>query len=321
VREEDHRVRNGYTLIPEYVVNPLAHHRKRFCLATAKTGAVVLAVVLALLSLAFVVGNACHSISQAPMSTKFPVSQPNTVTYIGHATVLLRLNGTTVITDPLYSEYVGLYRRYVQPGVAIEDLPPLDAVVISHGHWDHLDKSTLRRFDKRVVVVVPDGLQGSIRELGFREVRGLNEWQTTTVGGAEITAVPAKHFGTSCGYLVRNKKTVYLAGDTGLFDAMRTIGERQSIDLALLPIGGYRPHLWFVPGASSAMRRVHMAPEDVPEAATMLNAKLVVPIHWGTFKLTGEPSDEPLTRLQRTIRDKALDQRVRVIVPGETAAF
>ncbi len=275
---------------------------------------------LALVSLAFVLGNACHGI-RTPAIMPVPISEPNTITYVGHATVLLRLNGLTVLTDALYSDHVGIYRRHIHPGIAMADLAPLDAILISHGHWDHLDKSTLSQLGRDAVVVVPEGLEGSIRQLGFRDVRPLRLWETTIVHGAEITAVPAQHFGTSCGYLIRNGKTVYFAGDTGLFDGMRAIGDRQPIDVALLPIGAYRPHLWFVPRLTRAMRQVHMAPEDVPAAAAMLRARLVVPIHWGTFRLTGEPIDEPMERLQHIVVERGMEHTVRIVAHGETMAF
>lgn len=274
----------------------------------------------ALLSL-FLATNACHTMQPAPMSSTFPVAEPNTVTYIGHATVLLRLNGVAILTDPLYSEYVSLYRRYVRPGVPLDGLPPLDIILISHGHSDHLDRSTLRRLDRGTVVVVPEGLEATVRDLGFRDVRGLRLWETTTVRGTELTAVPARHWGTYCGYLIRNGKTVYFAGDTGLFEGLRTIGQTHPIDLALLPIGAYRPHVWFIPGASRAMRRVHMAPEDVPAAMAMLGARLVIPIHWGTFKLTGEPIAEPVERLRRVVAERGLADGVRLVRHGETIVF
>lgn len=283
------------------------------------SGSIAAGALLAL-ALVFVVTNGCHGIRNAPTAMA-SFSEPNTITYIGHATVLLRLNGVTVLTDPVFSEYVGIYRRYVQPGMAIADLPVLDVILLSHGHWDHLDRPTLRQLDKAAAVVVPAGLDEALRALGFPDVRGLRPWERTTVRGLEITAVPAKHWGTRGGYLIRNGAVVYFAGDTGLFDGMRAIGDSQPIDLALLPIGAYHPHLWFIPGVSRAMRRVHMAPEDLPAAAAMLRAKLIVPIHWGTFKLTGEPIDEPLTRLRRVVADRGLEDRVRVVSHGESLVF
>ncbi len=279
----------------------------------AAGGAVLAAAVV-------LVANGCHevrSVSKAPL----PLSEPNTITYIGHSTILVRLDGVTLLTDPVFSEYVGVYRRYVEPGIARGDLPPLDAILLSHGHWDHLDKPTLRQLDKATAVVVPAGLEDAVFALGFRDVRGLRPWDRTTVGGAEITAVPAKHWGTRCGFLIRNGATVYFAGDTGVFDGMRAIGDSQPIDVALLPIGAYRPHVWFIPGANRAMRRVHMAPEDLPAAAAMLRPKLIVPIHWGTFKLTGEPIDEPLARLRRVVAQHAMQDRVRIVSHGESLIF
>ncbi|MCK4660439.1 MAG: MBL fold metallo-hydrolase [Phycisphaerae bacterium] len=278
-------------------------------------------MLLIALLLAFVACNACHSIREAPMSTHLPPPQRDSVTYVGHATVLLRLGGTTVITDPIYSEYVAFYRRYVHPGVPLEELPDLDVILISHGHWDHLDKSTLKLLDKDIVVIVPDGLQRSITGLGFTDVRGLKEWQTTTVHETTVTAVPARHSRVSCGYLIHNGKTVYFAGDTGLFDEMKRIGETRAIDLALLPIGGYQPHISFVPGLTGAMRGRHMAPADVPVAIEMLDSTLVVPIHWGTFALTGEPIDEPPEQMRQVIKQQGLEDKVRILLQGESIGF
>lgn len=280
------------------------------------------AFIVFALSMLMVVANGCHAaIHGASLMTSVAPSGPNTLTYIGHATVLLRLDGFTALTDPLYSEHVGPYRRLVRPGIQIGDLPRLDVILISHGHWDHLDSRTLRQLDKAAVVVVPAGLETAVRNLGFREVRGLKPWETTTVQGAEITAVPAQHIGIRCGYLIRRGATLYFGGDTGLFEGMRAIGDRQPIDIALLPIGAYRPHLSFIPGLTRAMRRIHMSPDDVPAAARMLGAKLVVPIHWGTFKLTGEPIDEPLERLREIVTSQRLQALIRVLVHGETIAF
>lgn len=280
----------------------------------------LLSLLAVLLAFAAVYGRR-HSIKEVTMTRSREETAPDSVTYIGHATVLIRLGGDAVLTDPHLGDRVAFHRRAV-PLALLFDLPPLNAIVISHGHWDHYDRSTLERLDKDTVLVVPYALRRSAARFGFREVRALRAWQATAVGKLTITAVPARHFGAASGYLITSgPRTVYFAGDTGLFDGMETIGERRRIDLALLPIGAYRPHASFIPGAAAAMRRVHMAPEDLPTAVTMLGAHLVVPIHWGTFKLTGEPLGEPLERLKRVIEDNHLEERVQLVPHGVNARF
>lgn len=225
------------------------------------------------------------------------------VTWIGHATVLLQTAGVSILTDPHFGDDTGkLYRRYEPPGVALADLPPIDVVVISHNHRDHLDEGSVRALGPRVHYVVPLGLAPWFRARGLTCVTELDWWQATDVTTRDgrtvhITLVPAQHWSQRSG-VDRNKslwggyvidgggERFYFAGDTGYPAAFTEVGRRfPNIDFALLPIGAYAPR-WF-------MHPQHMSPEDAARAFHDLGARNLVPIHWATFKLTDEPMDEP----------------------------
>jgi N-acyl-phosphatidylethanolamine-hydrolysing phospholipase D len=229
------------------------------------------------------------------------------LTWIGHATVLLQSGGLNVLTDPHFGEDTGaIFPRLEPPGVALNDLPPVDVVVISHNHRDHLDEDSVvklaAKFGDAVHFVVPLGLKAWFQERKIDNVTELDWWQSTKVTGrggatAQVTLVPAQHWsqrnGTDRnhslwgGYVIdAGGKRTYFAGDTGYPAAFAEIGKRfPGIDFALLPIGAYAPR-WF-------MHPQHMAPEEAAKAFRELGARALLPIHWATFKLTDEPLDEP----------------------------
>lgn len=246
------------------------------------------------------------------------VSDSSRVMFVGHSTVLLRLGPLIVITDPNFSRRIWTLRRRDEPGMRPEDIHRLDVILISHGHYDHLDMRSLKRLPPGAVAIVPPGLDKFPRKAGITDVRTLRWWEETEVKGASITAVPAAHFpGRSPltprslfqGYVVQADRTVYYAGDTGLFEAMVEIGRRFSPDLALLPIGAYNP--W-------ARYGHHMSPEDAIEALKRVRARHLVPIHWGAFKLSLEPMEEPPLRLREAARKEEWEDRVHILRPGET---
>ncbi len=247
----------------------------------------------------------------------------NSVTYIGHATVLIRLDSLNILTDPIFSNHLGyVAKRYVQPGIRFEKLPRIDAILISHEHYDHLHKPSLEKFSKDIPVIISKGLSETVRKLGFKDVRELSWWESTAIRDVRITAVPSKHiFSKPSGYVVQGSRTVFFAGDTGLFDGFEEIGRRFRIDISLLPIGDYYPYLWFIPGFVKMTRERHMAPEDVPDAMEMLQTKLVIPIHWGTFKVSGTDLNEPIERMEKVINEKKLDRKVMILGHGETKPF
>ncbi len=245
------------------------------------------------------------------------------VTYVGHATVLVRFDGVALLTDPVYSRRLILPKRLVEPGVPLAQLPPLDVVLVSHGHMDHLDVPTHRRLPKTdTVAVVAKNLSDLVAGCGYREVIELAWGDTVTVRGVRVTALPVKHWGTRnlwpddrgyTGFLVEHRDgTVFFPGDTAYFPGFRDYGRRHAIDVALLPIGAYRP---------PAFRRVHMNPEDALQTLVDLDARYMVPIHWGTFVVSYEPIDEPVAWLEELARERGLTERVAVLRHGESRRF
>ena len=235
-------------------------------------------------------------------------------TWVGHSTVLLQIGAMNVLTDPVWSERASPLswagpRRLVPPAISLASLPPLDVVVLSHDHYDHLDAFTIRalaRAHPAARWVAPLGVGELLTSLGVSQVVELDWWQSTNAADTIVTAVPAQHFsGRSLGSRDRTLWAgfaiasggwrVLFAGDTGYHPEFAEIGRRLGpFDLALLPIGAYEPR-WF-------MRPVHMNAEEAVSAAVDLGtgAATEVPVvlatHWGTFRLTDEPMDEPPRR-------------------------
>ncbi|HEV8305834.1 MAG TPA: MBL fold metallo-hydrolase [Gemmatimonadales bacterium] len=255
-----------------------------------------------------------------------------TVTWVGHASVLLQLGGMNVLTDPVWSAraspapFLGP-RRWVPPGVAFEDLPPVDLVLQSHNHYDHLDSRTVRRIARahpEAPWLVPLGLAAFVRRRGVRRVTELDWGQEADVGVLRVSCTPAQHFSGRgfrdrgatlwCGWALAavSGRRVFFAGDTGHHSEFGAIGARYGpFDLALLPIGAYEPR-WF-------MRYVHMNPEEAVAAFRALGARAMVPIHWGTFKLTDEAMDEPPARARAAWQAAGLPASgYRQLLHGET---
>jgi L-ascorbate metabolism protein UlaG (beta-lactamase superfamily) len=256
------------------------------------------------------------------------------LTWVGHASWLVRLGGRSVVIDPIWSDKIGPLRRNAPPGIPLDEAAP-DVVLVTHNHRDHLDAPTLKRIvhlGRPVRFVVPAGLGKLVRELGGETVDELEWWQALRVpaegvgGELVVTLVPSQHWSRRGlgdlnetlwgGYVVEGGgRRVYHAGDTAYFSGFREIGRRfPSLDAALLPIGAYDPE-WF-------MRTQHVDPDDAMRAFLDLGARLFCAMHWGTFKLTDEPIDEPPMLLERA-REREGVPRERVWVPalGETRAL
>jgi len=249
------------------------------------------------------------------------------ITSINHATVLIEIGGTTIITDPVYSMTVGfIIPRLKKPGIAFDHLPRIDIILISHNHHDHLNLRTLRRFRRKhaSMVCLPKGLEHYARKTGYTDVVGMDRWEKYERYGVRITAVPAKHAGRRnlweksgspyLGFVTEsNGETVYFAGDTGYGEHFGEIKKRLAIDVALLPIGAYKPHEWF--------KNIHLNPRTAIQAFLDLGAKHLMPIHWGTFKISDEPMREPPTLLWKEALRLGIADRIHVVENGESFSF
>ena len=275
-------------------------------------------------------------VSPSFIRPRAPASQL-TLTWVGHSTLLVQLAGLNILTDPMWSERASPVsfagpKRWVAPGIAFDDLPPIDVVLLSHNHYDHLDDATVRRLavaHPGAFWLVPLGLASFVRKRGVRPdgVSELDWWQEHTVGPIRFTSTPAQHFSSRsigdrgdtlwCGWAlgVEDGLHAFFAGDTGYHPDFAQIAKRCGpFDVALLPIGAYEPR-WF-------MRYLHMNPEEAVTACRELGARVMVPIHWGTFKLTDEAMDEPPRRARAAWEAAGLAaDRYRQLAHGETITF
>jgi L-ascorbate metabolism protein UlaG (beta-lactamase superfamily) len=253
-----------------------------------------------------------------PPPIPIPASGECSVTFIGHATALIRYARARLVTDPMLARSLYTLRRLRPAGLPDGALESIDLVLISHAHVDHLHAASLERIAAAsggaATVVAPAGVR--IPPLGFREVLHVRAGDAVTVAGLEIIAVPAHHrvglfgHGRALGYVVRGDgPTVYFAGESGYFSGFMEVGARYRPDVALLPISGYRPN---------ALRRDHLSPLDAIYAFEDLGAHLLVPIHHGAFALGYEPPAEPLIWLRSLASQRHLEESIAWLEPGES---
>jgi len=240
------------------------------------------------------------------------------IEYVGHATVFVDLDGVRLLTDPLLRNRVAHLRR--ASGVSARAQRGVDAVLISHGHYDHLDLPSLEKLGKKLPIVVPRGLGGLLRKKRFESVLEIEAGENLAIGDVEIRAVRAEHdrsrgpFGASAdpvGYIVSGSTSIYFAGDTDLFDEMADLGP---VDVALIPIWGWGPGL----GGG------HLDPGRAAQAVARIGPKVVVPIHWGTYfpihlGLAGRPGfvDLPPVEFAAALKEHAPGVELRVLRVGE----
>jgi L-ascorbate metabolism protein UlaG (beta-lactamase superfamily) len=252
------------------------------------------------------------------------------LTFIGHASFFLQIGGQNVVIDPNFARWLFILKRLRQPGLNLRELPPMDVVLVTHAHFDHLHRQSLRTIARQTrrqtgtapVLVVPHHLFDLVSDLGFENIVELEWWSTHHHGSLEITHVPSRHWGARVlkdshrgygGYVLRSgTHSVYHAGDTAYFAGFREIGERLSPELALLPIGAYHPETF---------RNVHTSPADATQAFLDLKARWMVPMHYGSFRLSHEPIEEPLQLLAREAVKAGIQDQVVVLEEGVTRFF
>ncbi len=254
-----------------------------------------------------------------------------TVTWIGHATVLVQMDHVSFLTDPTWSStaspltFLGP-RRFAAPGLAFEALPPIDFVLVSHNHYDHLDLATLRRLaHSGTRFLVPLRVGALLRSAGIDAIDELDWWDVRRIGDVDVHFVPSQHWSGRGvadqsatlwgGWVVTGPtRRFYFAGDTGYFAGFGEIGRRLGpFGLAALPIGAYEP--------SAMMRPVHLDPEEALQAGVDVGAAVMLGVHYGTFDLTDEPLDEPPRRFQAEARRRGLADAAWTPALGETRAW
>lgn len=287
--------------------------------------------------------------------------EETTITWIGHSTFFIQYYGLNIVTDPVWAEKMGFQRRLGDPGIPIQDIPPLDVILISHSHYDHLHLASLRKLiTSKTLLIVPDGLKRKMIRKGFHRCQEMKWWDHMVLGGVKITFVPAQHwtrrtlFDTNTshwgGYVLEPNHVVhaseesaaarkvpeqpasaisesqkahddkqaagyppilYFVGDTGYFKEFKTIGERFDIGVTLMPIGAYDPE-WF-------MTSQHVTPEEALQGFVETGSQLMVPMHYGTFKLADDTPKEALDRLEAERERLGIaKERIRVLGHGET---
>lgn len=244
------------------------------------------------------------------------------VTWIGHASFLIQFTDLNVLIDPNFANWLFLLKRVKRAGLKLRDLPRADLVLLSHAHFDHFHKPTLRRLPNPGIGVMPWGVGELARGLGFERVIELEWWERFSRGGWEVTLTPCRHWGARTlhdghrgygGFVLRHQgRTIYHAGDSAYFEGFREIGARLAPEIALLPIGAYFP---------DSFRQVHMGPDEALLAFRDLGAQQLVPMHFGAFKLSFEDLEEPPRWLGELARHHGLGDRLALLEEGVPRVF
>lgn len=269
------------------------------------------------------------------------------ITWIGHSTFLIQFAGLNIVTDPVWAMRMGFQRRLGTPGIPISEVPEVDVILISHSHYDHMHVSSIRRlYTEHTQLIVPIGLARKMIRKGFRRTREMNWWDSLQIGDAKISFVPTQHwtrrtpFDTNTshwgGFVLEHvpesdkaaaapegkqagrtgdhlnrMRSIYFAGDSGYFPGFKQIGERFDISVALLPIGAYEPE-WF-------MTSQHTTPEEAVQAFMDVKAELMVPMHYGTFRLADDTAREALDRMEADRAKRGIPpEAIKVLLHGET---
>ena len=255
---------------------------------------------------------------------RFPVLQQGQValTWIGHASFLAQFNDLNVLIDPNFANWLFLLKRIKHTGFKIKELPPIDLVLLTHAHFDHFHKPTLRRLPSPKIGVMPWGVGDLARGLGFTRIIELQWWESFSHGDWKVTFTPTRHWGARMlrdehrgygGFILEHQgRSLFHTGDSAYFDGFKEIGERYAPEIALLPIGAYYP---------DSFRYTHMGPDEAVKVFHDLSAQWLVPMHYGAFRLSFEDPEEPPRWLRELCDGAGLNDHLRVLEEGVPQVF
>ncbi len=244
------------------------------------------------------------------------------ITWIGHASFLVQFTDLNVLIDPNFANWLFLLKRIKRAGLKIKDLPPIDLVLLTHAHFDHFHKPSLRKLPHPKIGVMPWGMGNLAKNLGFERIIELEWWDSFSHKKWSVTLTPSKHWGARMlhdqhrgygGFILEHQgRKIYHAGDSAYFDGFKEIGKQFAPEIALLPIGAYHPE---------SFRNVHMGPDEAMKVFKELSAKWLVPMHYGSFKLSFEDMEEPPRWLTELCQNEGLSDRLRILEEGVPTVF
>ena len=244
------------------------------------------------------------------------------ITWIGHASFLVQFTDLNVLIDPNFANWLFLLKRIKRSGLRLKDLPPIDLVLLSHAHYDHFHKPTLRKLPHPKIAVMPWGMGDLAYNLGFGRIVELDWWESFSQLKWKVTLTPCNHWGARRlrdnhrgygGFVLEHQgRRIYHAGDSAYFEGFKEIGKICAPEIALLPIGAYHPE---------SFRRVHMGPDEALRAFKDLRAQCFVPMHFGAFRLSFEDMDEPPRWLRELAEEQNLTRKLRFLEEGVPTVF
>lgn len=244
------------------------------------------------------------------------------ITWIGHASFLIQFNDLNVLIDPNFANWLFFLKRIKKAGLKIEDLPPIDLVLLTHAHYDHFHKPSIRKLPAPKIGVMPWGMGKLARGLGFERMIELQWWESFVRGDWKVSLTPCKHWGARRlhdhdrgfgGFVIEHQgRKIFHAGDSAYFEGFKEIGDYYQPEIALLPIGAYYP---------DSFRNVHMGPDEALQVFHELKASVMVPMHFGTFKLSFEAIDEPPRWLNELAANGGVHDKIRLLEEGVPTVF